>query len=468
MKGVILIDTRKPIENEEQKLLCSEEDHFFDIKSSRIKPSKLQESFISFANSDGGDLWIGVEDKKCTYERIAGFASIENANDIINTLLEETRPAVENVDVEFIDFENKGFILHFSIPKSPRVHYCSNGDCYIRINANKFKIAGERITQLGYAKGSFPYEKQPVDIAEISDFTDNDNIWDYLQRIKSKMEPEVFLRKQRLLSSKDGKYLPNVGCVLLFDEEPQATLDTRCALKVYRLRTSGTEYKREQLSEPALTINGTIEQQIKGGIKAVSTLLNDISHIVDGKVMKLCYPSEAIHEILVNAVIHRDYSLNDDIHIIIYDNRIEIKSPGRLPGYITPANIYDERFSRNPNIVRLLHNLPDPVNHDIGEGLNTARNEMRKVGLVPPIISELQNAVVVTIKHQKLDSLEDIILDYLNDNPMITNKIVRELSGESDVNRVKKAFQKLRRQGLIEPEDKNANPFDYRYILSRL
>lgn len=277
----------------------------------------------------------------------------------------------------------------------------------------------------------------------------------------------MFLRKQRLLSIKNGKYLPNAGCVLLFDDEPQATLDTRCALKVYRLRTSGTEYKREQLSEPALTINGTIEQQIKGGVKAVSNLLNDISHVVDGKVTKLSYPAEAIHEILVNAVIHRDYSLNDDIHVVIYDNRIEIKSPGRLPGYITPANIYDERFSRNPNIVRLLHNLPDPVNHDIGEGLNTARNEMRKAGLVAPVISELQNAVVVTIKHQKLDSLEDIILDYLKKNPAITNKTVRELSGEADVNKVKKAFQKLRKQGLIKLEDENATAFDYRYTLSK-
>ena len=69
------------------------------------------------------------------------------------------------------------------------------------------------------------------------------------------------------------------------------------------------------------------------------------------------------------------YSLNDDIHVKIYDNRIEVISPGKLPRYMTVGNIYDERFSRNPNLVRLLQNLPDPVNHDIGEGLDTARNE---------------------------------------------------------------------------------------------
>lgn len=463
-----MITTRKPFENEENNLLDSQEDHFLDFKSSKILPSKLQESFISFANSDGGDLWVGIEDKKSTEERICGFTFKEDANNVIATLLEQTKPAAENVDTEFIDFGNRGFVLHFSIPKSPKVHYCNNGDCYIRINASKIRISGEKVTQLCYAKGSLPYEKQPVDIAEISDVVSSFHLLSYLERINSKMEPKLFLKKQRLLTKKDEDYVPNVGCILMFDDEPQATLDTRCALKVYRLLTSGSEYKREQLSERPRTINGTVEQQLINGIKAVDELLSDVSYNVDGKVEKLRYPSEAIHEILVNAVIHRDYSLNDDIHIKIYDNRIEIQSPGRLPGYITPQNIYEERFSRNPNIVRLLHNLPEPVNHDIGEGLNTARNEMRKAGLVAPEIKELDNAVVVIIKHQKLASLEDIILDYLKENEYITNRVVRELSGEEDVNKVKKAFQKLRKQKLIEPENEDANAFDYRYTLKKV
>lgn len=463
-----MITTRKPWEHEEKNLLISQEDHFLDFKSSKISPHKLQESFVSFANSDGGDLWVGIEDKKVVGERISGSVFKEDANNFITTLLEQTTPAVENVDAEFIDFGNRGFVLHFSIPKSPRVHYCSNGDCYIRINASKIRISGEKVTQLCYAKGSLPYEKQPVDIVEIDDIVNNYSLLNYLERIDSRIEPKLFLRKQRLLTKKDSEYIPNVGCILMFDDEPQATLDTRCALKVYRLLTSGSEYKREQLSELPRTINGTVEQQIISGVKTVAELLNDASYNVDGKVEKLRYPSEAIHEILVNAVIHRDYSLNDDIHIKIYDNRIEIKSPGRLPGYITPQNIYEERFSRNPNIVRLLHNLPEPVNHDIGEGLNTARNEMKKAGLVEPEIKELDNAVVVTIKHQKLASLEDIILDYLKENESITNKTVRELSGEEDVNKVKKAFQKLRKQGLIKPENEDANAFDYRYTLKKI
>ncbi len=461
------METRNFDDKEENKLLKQEEDHFNDLKSKRIAPKKLQETFVAFANADGGDLWIGIEDIQVKGERIIGFVNKEEANDIIHTLLEETTPAVENVELEFVDTNGKGLLLHISIPKSPKVHYTNSGDCFIRINARKTKIKGERVTQLGYAKGALIYEKQPVDIAEIEDYEDEKLLKKYMTRVGSNLPHEKFLRKQRLLTKKDKEWKPNVACVLMFDEEPQATLSTRCAIKVYRLLTTDSSYKREQLKEAPQTINGPIENQIYDAIAAVQNLIKDASINVGGKLVKLEYPEKTIHEILVNAVVHRDYSLNDDIHIKIYDNRIEITSPGRLPGYITVDNIYDERLSRNPNIVRLLHNLPDPVNHDIGEGLDTARNEMKKAGLIDPIIKEMDNSIVVTIQHKKIASLEDIIINYLKDNSdsSITNRIVRDISGEDDVNKVKKAFQKLRALDKIEPVDPNAKAFDFSYRL---
>ena len=232
--------------------------------------------------------------------------------------------------------------------------------------------------------------------------------------------------------------------------------------------TSDAEYKREQLDGPPRTIPGHLEKQIRAAIRGIAEILEGASYQAKGDVVKLKYPAEAIHEILVNAVIHRDYSLNDDIHVKIYDNRIEIQSPGRLPGYITVENIYEERFSRNPNLVRMLHNLPNPVNHDIGEGLDTARNEMKKAGLVAPEIRESDNAVIVTIRHQKLAPLIDIILEYLRENPgkAITSKIVRDLSGEDDVNKIKRAFQRLRKRGSIVPVDDKASAFDFKYVLA--
>ncbi|AXK54207.1 RNA-binding domain-containing protein [Pseudomonas protegens] len=447
-------------------LLQIDEDHFNDVKSKRIAPAKLQETLVAFANSDGGDLYIGIEDKGEKGERLVGFNEPEEANAIIVTLLEQTTPAVENLSWEFLSVEGKGLVLHFSIPKSPKVHYTANGDCYIRVNAQKTKIKGERVTQLGYSKGAELYENKALREVDLEDISEGEMLCDYMGRVNSNLKPEVFLKKQRLLTKVGDVRHPNVGCVLLFDDEPQATLQTRCAVKVYRLRTTDEEYKREQLQEMPITINGPIEVVILKTIKQVAEYIDGASFLDGTNVVKLSYPSEALKEILVNAVLHRDYSLNDDVHVRIFDNRIEIQSPGRLPGYMTVANLYDDRFSRNPNIVRMIHNLPNPVNHDIGEGLNTAKNELRKAGLVEPDFKEVANAFLVTIKHQKLASIDDVIEAYFENNPdgVINNKLVRQLSGEQDMQKVKKVLQRMKQAGKIKVVDEKARAFNVTYV----
>ncbi|EJF6886587.1 putative DNA binding domain-containing protein, partial [Escherichia coli] len=430
-------------------LLNTAEDHFNDFKSKQIAPNKLQETFVAFANADGGNIYIGIEDAASGRERISGFNEPEEANAIISTLLENTNPAVENVEVEYLRTPSNGLILHVDIPKSPKVHYTASGDCFIRANAQKLKIKGERITQLSYSKGAEPYEKKAVDIVEVEDILESEYYSDYLRRIGTTQSPRVFLKKQRLLTKKDGEFVPNVGCVLLFDEEPQGCLDTRCAVKVYRLRTTEAEYKREQLQEDPVTIEGPLEVVILNTIAKVKEYVDGASFKDGENLVKLSYPAEALKEILVNAVIHRDYSQKDDVHVKVYDNRIEVQSPGRLPGYMTINNLYEERFSRNPNLVRLLHKLPNPVNHDIGEGLDTAKNELRKAGLVAPVFEERGNNFVVIVKHQTIASIEDVIINYFKENPtgQLTNKLVRQLSGEDDLQKVKKALQKLREEG---------------------
>lgn len=451
---------------EEEKLTKINEDHFNDLKSARIQPAKLQETFVAFANADGGDIYIGVEDRKFSGERICGFREQEEANALISTLLESTTPSVEGVNIEFFETNKKGLILHISIPKSPKVHYTASGDCYIRANAGKIKLKGEKITQLSYSKGAEPYEKKAVEQVELDDITESPHLKNYIARVGTSQKADIFLRKQRLLTKIDGERIPNVGCVLLFDEEPQASLNTRCAIKVYRLRTTEKDYKREQLVGMPTTISGTLEECIKKTIDEVRNLVDGASFHDGTNLIKLSYPAEALKEILVNAVIHRDYSLNDDIHVRVYDNRVEIMSPGRLPGYMTKDNLYDERFSRNPNIVRMLHNLPNPVNHDIGEGLDTARNELKKAGLVAPEFEEKENSFTVIIRHQRIASIEDVILNYLSENPdaIITNKLIRQLSGEDDVNKVKKALQKLRADGAIQLKAEDVKAFKYEYI----
>lgn len=143
------------------------------------------------------------------------------------------------------------------------------------------------------------------------------------------------------------------------------------------------EPSRENLKSTE-TIEGLIRVQIDEALKKIKDIIEDIPILTNGNFEKPKYLIDAIKEILVNALIHRDYNISDDVIVFIFNNRIEIRNPGRLPGHITVDNILEERFSRNPIIVRMLNKYSDPHNKDIGEGLNTAFEKRHEMNLKSP------------------------------------------------------------------------------------
>jgi ATP-dependent DNA helicase RecG len=165
---------------------------------------------------------------------------------------------------------------------------------------------------------------------------------------------------------------------------------------------------------------------------------------------RLDYPLEAIWETIANAVIHRDYSISDDIQILIFDDRIEILSPGKLPGYVTTENILEARFSRNSKVVNILARYRNAPNKDLGEGLNTTFQKMKEWGLKSPIIEEEGNYVKVTLPHAPLAAPAEAILKFLKTKEKITNKEARDITGIKSENLVKIEFYKLRDEGHIE------------------
>ena len=155
-------------------------------------------------------------------------------------------------------------------------------------------------------------------------------------------------------------------------------------MKLYRYTTSDAEGTREELSYDPITIEGPVYDVIEKAVSQTVAQVEAIPLLEAGGLTAVTYPPEALHEIITNAVIHRDYAVNDDVHVRIFDNRVEVESPGQLPANITPDNILDERFSRNPVIVRLINKFPNPPNKDVGEGLNTAFRAMRNLNLRDP------------------------------------------------------------------------------------
>lgn len=164
----------------------------------------------------------------------------------------------------------------------------------------------------------------------------------------------------------------------------------------------------------------------------------------------LRYPPEALKEIVVNAVIHRDYNLSDDILIYVFDNRVEVRSPGSLPGYMTLENLLKDRFARNPTVVRLLNKYPDPPNKDIGDGLNVVVTKMAEARLQAPKFRMEGNYFVVELGHTPLASAQELVMEYLASHTEITNAVGRGLTGITSENSMKDVFYSLRDAGRIE------------------
>ena len=118
------------------------------------------------------------------------------------------------------------------------------------------------------------------------------------------------------------------------------------------------------------------------------------------------YPVAVLREAVVNALAHRDYNLSGaTVDITVWDDRVEVRSPGPLPGHITQDNMRDEHYSRNPRIMRVLKSLG--LVEEYGEGIDRMYREMEARLLAPPVFEATSSSVTVTLRHQSLVDVED-------------------------------------------------------------
>jgi ATP-dependent DNA helicase RecG len=426
-------------------LLAREEGHFLDHKSIGISAAKLTRSLSAFANADGGELLVGIAELSRGKFAWQGFTRIEDANGHIQHL-EETFPYGGDFEYEFLSAgDGNGFVLRITVLKTRDLRQASNGILYVRRGPQNLPVKDDaKIRDLARAKGLISHEDETLGIP-IEEITNSLAILGFVLEIIPESEPAEWLRKQRMIVND----LPTVAGALLFSDEPQIGLP-KADVKIYRYKTAAIEGSRETLVFDPVTVEGNLYNQISEAVATTVRLTEQIQKMTDGGLINIAYPREALHEVITNALLHRDYSHNDDVHVRIFDNRIEVESPGRLPAHITPANILSERFARNQTIVRIINKFPDAPNKDVGEGLNTAFAAMEKLRLRRPEIIEKDNSVLVLIRHESLASPEQQIVEYLRSNDTINNAKAREITGVQTDHQIRRAFKKLARAKEIE------------------
>ena len=430
-----------------KKILAIEEGHFTDVKAIETSPAGLTKAISALANSEGGELFIGVDENNTTKKRSwRGFANPETANAHLQ-VFEQLFPLGTDFKYDFIRNEHQsGVILKIQVAKTRDIKTASNGKIYVRRGAQNLPIEEqERIEVLRRDKGLVSFETESIN-CDPSVVTNSEHIIKFMLEVVPRAEPAVWLKKQSLLPENK----PTVAAVVLFADEPQAVLPKRCGIKVYRYKTTDAEGTRESLDFDPISVEGCAYDQIHEAVQQTAKIIESVRIRTAEGLANVKYPETAVHEIITNGVLHRDYSIADDVHIKIFDNRVEVLSPGTLPGHVTPENILNERFARNASIVRLINKFPNPPNKDVGEGLNTAFQAMREMKLKDPVILQEGGYVKVVLRHEPLATPDEIILEYLSTHDEIANREAREICYIGSENKMKRILQQLVTKGLIE------------------
>lgn len=202
------------------------------------------------------------------------------------------------------------------------------------------------------------------------------------------------------------------------------------------------------------TIQGPLIKEIKDAHEYVLTLLRSGIRIPSGFKTTYQIPERAIKEAITNAVIHRDYHMKRDIEVKIYEDRVEVDSPGLFPYNITRTNIGWVRAEgyRNDLLVKHLREFPSPPNLDQNEGVRAIRSEMAAQNLYPPIFLTYplyQDFVKVVLLNEYRPSEWEKISSYLKENKYIANEESREVTGVVQRDKMAKMLKNWARQGLL-------------------
>jgi ATP-dependent DNA helicase RecG len=430
-------------------LLAATESRTLDFKRISAKHGRMIETICAFANTDGGLVVIGVGDVKDLKpgakpeSRLFGVEENPEAFDLFRRqVMQRFDPPLARlrwlrVPCALHDGQ-PGHVVLLWVEKSEQVHSVVGDGTWTRMDASNRQLSASEIADLAYQRGvrSAASELVPINLGLLD--TPTWRAFVNARGLKSGTASEQ-LQRIGLADNAGAELRPTRAAVLLFADEPGSLLamhgsraDIR--LMVYSGKTA-TAGAVPNLRKTPLTIRGALIDQIDGAVKAVLRELEEgLTLASSGFKTRHVYPERVVKEAIVNAVVHRDYRLNRDIFVRIFDDRIEVESPGTFPGLITAGNIARTGSkARNPLIVQNLREFPAAPNIDAGEGVKMMFAEMAAAKLYPPQYNQntetAVESVTVTLLNLARPSMWDVVSDWIDREGAIANSKLREISG---------------------------------------
>ncbi len=374
------------------------EDQWFERKSTRIAARDLADWLIGLGNADGGIIVVGIRSGK-----VEGTDRLpDKRNEQMQASIDFCDPPVR-VRQRILDCENErgdpDHLLVIEVEPSDVVHANKRDEVFLRVGDENRRLTFRQRQELLYDKGQASYEARPLQAASVADL-DTSLVEQYAKAVRAP-DPVRLLQARGLA---DDHTLTIAGC-LLFAQHPQRLLpETFVRVLRYRGRERGSGARQQLLED--IHVEGPIPHQLFKAREAIQRL-QPVRRALVGATGRFgdvpLVPEDAWLEGLVNAVVHRAYSLaGDHIRIEIFDDRIEIWSPGRFPGLVDLSDPFDAtRFARNPRIARVCSDLS--FGQELGEGIRRMFEEMREAGLDDPIYRQASGGVHLSLLAEPID-----------------------------------------------------------------
>ena len=350
----------------------------------------MANEIASFSNANGGVIAVGITDDG----QIEGFNNygINKLNDFQKIVTNYLSPT-PNYKAELIEIKNnkneKDNILLFHIEPALNFIVRNNKDeVYLRQGDSSIKLNTEQVRSLEYEKRERNFESEVLNMSSTDDI-DLEVMEIYKDKIGAiNLSNEQVLKARGFLVEDNRKLCFTKAGMLLFGKNPSVYIPS---VRVRVLKFEGTNFQvgTEMNIAKDRTFDKCLYKILEEARDFINSQLREFTHLNQKGIFETVpeYPEFAWYEGLVNAVTHRDYSNTGEyITVKLFDDRLEILSPGKLSGFITLENMKTERYSRNPQIARVLTEFG--IVRELNEGVKRIYSEMQRFYLKDPIYSE--------------------------------------------------------------------------------
>lgn len=376
--------------NELQKTIARGEDSRHQFKRNASNTDGLAAELAAFANSGGGWLFLGVNDDGS----IAGLdaANVRRLNQLLgNAASQHVRPPVhpltENVQTD------QGIVMVVEVPDGLAKPYLDNqGRIWVKQGSDKRHVTSREEMQRMFQRSGLVYaDVVPVAGTSVEDIDDKAFGAYFDRRYGESSEFSGLAREQLLqnLGLGDGREL-NLTGLLVFGRNPQRW---RPAFEVKAVAFPGKVLHDTRYLDSE-DIKGTLPEQFRGAFAFIKRNLHHVQHGRGFNTLgELEIPETALEELLVNALIHRDYFTSASVRVMVFADRVEIVSPGQLPDSLSPEDIRrGKTICRNPTLTEhASHILPY---RGMGSGIPRALEAWPQIDLVDDPAGNQFSAVV--------------------------------------------------------------------------